>query len=257
MKIFSYIIIFIFLLSCNKIVKKETKILAPNKKLHFETNYMGINDIFIKKIKSLPIQNLPYEFIKCNTDSLSDLELLEPLYESLQIKTDLLISIEDVRTDSLFYKINIKKINKETKSYAPKYYYFLLDYIEKETVITFSNSFIYKRLLPMGNDIEILLILTKIFDNDYGRQNVRGIQIDILSYNTKLGESINRKRLITTGIGLEDIGYYECFFISNDYRITTKSYMHLEDEATSIIRNLKIDSQGEIKILKQNAKVTD
>jgi len=256
MKTFSYIIIFIFILSCNKIVKKETKILAPNEKLHFETNYKEINDIFIKKIKSLPIQKLPYEFIECSTNSLSNLELLKPLYRALQINTDSL-TLLNPKKDTLFYLLNNERIYNATKTYAPKYYYFLLDNIEKETKITFSNPYIYKRLPPMSNNIEILLIITKIFDNDFGRQNIRGTQIDVISYDTKLGKSINRKRLITTGIGLEDIAYYECFQISNGYDITTKSYMHLEDEATSILRNLEIDFQGKIKILKQNVKVTD
>ncbi|QXP58593.1 hypothetical protein [Olleya sp. HaHaR_3_96] len=65
------------------------------------------------------------------------------------------------------------------------------------------------------------------------------------------------KRLITVGIGLEDIAYYECFNMSSDYEIQTKSFMHLEDESTTIKRNLKINTTGKITSLKPEVTISE
>ena len=255
MKLYIFIIISVFFVSCTDTVKKDVEVKKQSSNISFKTKIHLTDNEFVKKIKLIPIEKLPYEFIKCDTDTLSNLEQAKPLYKVLQIKTDSLIQIQ-TKADTLFYQLNKKKIYSETELYMPKYYYFILDY-DKDILITFSDPFIYKRLQPISNDIEVLLMLTKIFDNDFGRQNVRGIQIDAISYNTKLGKSINRKRLITTGIGLEDITYYECFLINKDYNIVTKSFMHLEDESTSIIRKLKISLDGKIEVLQQKVNTID
>ena len=102
-------------------------------------NFFYVFEKLKHKIKSLPIQKLPYEFNKCNTGSLDNLEKSENLHKALRINTDKLVSLSP-KKDTFVYSLNKDKIYEETKSYAPKYYYFLLDYID--------NSSLYFNLNP-------------------------------------------------------------------------------------------------------------
>ena len=242
-----------FALSCCNVVNKTN--LSRNSLKSKEIVY-NKNDAFKKYIETLPIEKLPYQFIECSTDSLSELEKAGSIGKVLNIKTDLLKRLNDF-SDPLFYKIDKNKIHSETESFLDKYYYFLLDNIDIGTEVIFSESYIYKRLQSLNNNIEVILIITQIIDQKPNFINTKGIQIDILTYSTLLHKSINRKRLITTGIGLEDIAYHECFNINTEYNINTKSFMHLEDESTSIEIELKIDLDGQIKILNNEVRITN
>ncbi|WP_103070914.1 hypothetical protein [Aquimarina sediminis] len=246
-----YFIVVFFILSCNN---SKNTIASKNS---LELNAVSIVDNnFIDKIRELPIQQLPHEFIDCSTDSLQELEQSNTIIYGLNIETDTLLSLNNFE-EPLFYKLVKEKIHNETKSYSEKYYSFLLDYIEENTTVSFSDSYVYKRLDKINENIEVLLIITKIIDNKPNDSRIKGIQIDVITYGTLLQKPIDRKRLITTGIGLEDIAYHECFTIDENYNITTKSFMHLEDEATSIKRKLKVKKDGQIKVLSNDVNVGD
>jgi len=255
MKIINYIIILLLFISCNTLIKDKATSALPYDKLQteIENEKSQINDDFFKKIKKLSIEKFPFDFIDCDTNTLKELEKTGNLETILNIQIDSLISLNS-ENDALFYPISIKKIHNSTSSFSPKYYYFLLDNKEDKTSVSFSNSYVLKRLKPL-NEIEVLVLITKIYDVKLDETRVIGSQLDLLTYNIQQKKSIDRKRLITVGIGLEDIAYYECFNMSSDYEIQTKSFMHLEDESTTIKRNLKINTTGKITSLKPEVTI--
>lgn len=255
MKTISYILLLLIFFSCNKSKKNETSSVLSGDISQQKNSTPKLTNDFINKVKELPIEKFPFDFIDCDINELNELEKSGPLETILNIKIDSLIPLNK-DNDTLFYPISVNKINNNTFSYSPKYYYFLIENKEKDTSVSFSNSYIFKRLKRL-NEIEVVLIISKIYDVKIEVKRVIGTQIDLLTYNIEQKKSIDRERLITVGIGLEDIAYYECFNISSNYEIQTKSFMHLEDESTSITRKLSINTKGEIIVSNPKIIVTD
>lgn len=240
-----HIIFFIvlFLSGCNTPVKKE----VVNDK-----NVVLGQDNFITTIEKYPSDTL-YEF--CNKDVVLEQKLLQKIYNHINLNTDSL-KILNPEEDKLLYKTSIDTINKETLKYYPSYYYFLLENKDDDVKQReFSKNYLLKKINSNFKHIKLILLFNKLEEYyPYSKEkSCIGYNIDILTYHTIEKRLIDRKRLITSGIGLEDISYHECFVI-NLNNIITYSYYSLEDEGTFIEREMVINENGEILMKKPLVK---
>ena len=96
-KIILAIIYIVSFISCKETTRKEKKQIIWKSKTIKKFNFQK-DSSFINRIKSLPIQKLPYEFNKCNTGSLDNLEKSENLHKALRINTDKLVSLNQKKT---------------------------------------------------------------------------------------------------------------------------------------------------------------
>jgi len=252
MKTHLYMVVFLLVISC----KDSKNAIISKSSINKGKEVIAKEDNFTHKLKTLSIESLPYEIGNCKVDDLKSLEQSNVIESLLNIKIDSLILLGDDSTDPLFYKMSIEKIHSNTKPYLDKYYSLLLDYVEEDITVMFSHSYIYKRLQYINEKIEVFLVITQIINNKSGYMHNKGIQIDLMTYNTEMHKSIDRKRLITTGIGLEDIGYYECFSVDKNYTINIKSYTSIEGESTEITKKMTINSNGILGEEIINGKIT-
>lgn len=192
-----------------------------------------------------PSTSLPYSLGMLIFDSLTneaeyEKQLFKILDSSLEEHSELLkeLKIRD---------LTIEDIHNSSKSFAPFYYAVLLNEESK-----LSHSYLLEILPSRSKSVNVLLLLTKITKRN--SPLVQGGIIEIVTYSDK-NSIVQRHPILVAGIGRNDEFYYECFSITNDYKINLKSYLSVEGEFTTIKRKLKVTEAGRIEVIDSKVNV--
>ncbi|CAA0158867.1 hypothetical protein TM902_380002 [Tenacibaculum maritimum] len=236
----------LFIVACK--TNKENKLNSPSTAIKQKTNKLkGL-------IKSVKRKKLT-EF--CSEDLVLNQKTINRINNYINFSLDSL-KVLDFKEEKLLYTTSINIVNADTKNYQPSYYYFLLENKDDDVnEIYFSENYLYKKVQSSFYNIDLLILFNKIIQkSNTDELNTIGYNMDILTYDNVKEKLIDRKRLITSGIGLEDVSYHECFVLSSE-KITSYSYNSLEDESTFVKREMMIRKDGIIIIRKPTIKVFD
>ncbi len=242
------LISFVFLLGCLGVTKKKE--IKFSQTVLEKTNKTDIATILDKKKNSIFSSS-------CTKESVINQSLINNIYEKINLNTDSLDVLSPTE-DKIMYVNTIDRINKQTKLYKPSYYYFILENKDNNIKRTFfSQNYLYEKNKSTYSNIDLLIVFSKILDEtDTGEYNKVGYNFDLISYDNQEQKLIDRVRLITSGIGLEDITYHECFNIESN-KITTYSYNSIEDESIFIKRVIIINSNGFFTEKQPSVKIYD
>ncbi|MCO7186449.1 MULTISPECIES: hypothetical protein [Tenacibaculum] len=232
-----FILSLLFLTQCTTNVNKKEDKGNANKE---EVKKSG-NKSFAYKVKF--IENKIFEN-NCDKDIVEEQNTIKNIEYYIQLNTDSL-NVLSPDEDRLLYKTTIEKINSSTKKYQPSYYYFLLENKDEDIKRTFfSENYLYERVKSNYKEIDFFILLNKIFDETIeGDISPIGYNLELLTYNNIQNKLIDRVRLITSGIGLEDVSYHECFTIDSN-NIIVYSYNSMEDESIFIRREIMLKEDG-------------
>ncbi|CAM1355914.1 hypothetical protein [Tenacibaculum ascidiaceicola] len=244
-----FILAFLSLTHCTTNIKKKEEKGTVNKE-----DIKNNSKNFVKKVKF--IKSEIYEN-NCDKDVVKGQNAIESIKYYTKLNTDTL-NILNPNEDRLLYKTTVKKINSLTKNYQPSYYYFLLENKDEDIKKTFfSENYLYARVKSNYKEIDFFILLNKIFDETKeGDTSAIGYNLELLTYNNIQNKLIDRVRLVTSGIGLEDVSYHECFTINSD-NIIVYSYNSIEDESIFIRREISIKVNGTFHEKEAKVEVSD
>ena len=243
--IFKNFSIIIFALILSGCLEDKTSEEAVKKNKHKSDSKDSVRSHFVSELLMQTIQPLPFEFESYLLRSLSNRsEYMNAIYLIKYAEPNKNIPTLNNLYKELNLKISVNSINDDTKSFLPEYYGFLINYGGQSS---FSNSSFYKRLPNVNKGIEVFIAVTKIKSPE--SENYTGIVFNLVTFNVTKNKIIDNKRILTAGIGLEDISYYEGFTILKNFEIRIKSYQTMEDGRTELSRKLIVNPNGKIKVL--------
>lgn len=235
-----YLIIFWGCYSCSndKEITNKEEVKSTSKQLETKSSSKVASSV-PQFLQDQQIETFPFSF---GEFILSSLEERSKYDELLNATINQSFNSDDFIKE-LKLKTILSDINKDTKPLLPKHYHFLLEYGGN---CSFSSTALFKRLPPI-KDIEVFLTITKILQAE--SKNPCGIILDLITYDTDKASIISKQRIITAGIGLEDITYREGFLIDSNYEIKVKGYVSMEDGKSIIERTVKVSKDGVVKVL--------
>ncbi|WP_027392896.1 hypothetical protein [Aquimarina latercula] len=258
MKTLIYILVILLSLGCISRNENSNKLTVLNNDLklnkpesvQFTESKVSQNeiDLFIKKLKTQPIQSLPFEMdsylLESNNFKGDYFNWLENLTIEGRIN-----KFPDLNNAALTFNKSIETdyINKITAPYFDSYYYLL---INESNISSFHFD---RRLKPINDNIEVFLnksIITK------SENEVRGMILKLNVFDIKKKKILTSYILRISGIGLNDESYIEGFLIDEHYNINIKSYTSVEGEATEIVKKIKVISNGNLSTETINGKIT-
>lgn len=186
-----------------------------------------IND-FVTNLQNQPITPLPFSFAEYLFDSLENKEgqYMDELRENYFYYKQSIDLFSNTKIQSLF---QIDTTSIFTNGNLQEDYYYL--YFDCKCSI--STPYFLNRLPKLDTITEVFLTLSIIRTETHDR----GVVITLYFFDTISNKVIEKKNILTAGLGGEDIPYYEGFVIQEDYSINTYSYTN--DEVIGIETRIK------------------
>ncbi|WP_422090510.1 hypothetical protein [Tenacibaculum ovolyticum] len=193
---------------------------------------------FLERLSNFNKEELPFKFHAYLLDSLHNEVQFNESFEKL------LGSFEPFsKINPRFYKtINITDPKKESNQLG-KYYNLLFLKEKNDYCCNVSEEIIFKKLPKVNDSIEKFLTLTRFKDSDQTYH--LKLKVNIVTYNVKKDELIDRKTIAMFGIGYENADYYEGFVVYED-SIIVKGYVYTEPELNIINKRFTISNTGAI-----------